>query len=831
MTSFLQDIRYGFRMLASQPGVTAAAVLSLALGVGANTAVFSLIDAMMLKGLPGVRAAEELVILGPGTDRGRWISDEPAVVLFSHPRYRTLRDQSQTLADLAAVGSFNIRVYVRQRDEESPFPASARLVSGEYFPMLGVRPALGRLLGPDDDRSPGGHSVVVLDHGFWRERFGADPSVIGRAITLGDRAFTVVGVADSRFSGERLGDRPQIYAPLMMQAEIERAERALDDPQNSFLLAFGRLASGQTPESAQSELAVLWRSLLLAEANAQGGEPSETWMHALDREAMTVRSGSGGYEGANRLYDPLWLLFAVTLLVLLIACANVANLLLARSTARRREMGVRVAMGAGRGRLIRQVFTESLLLAAFAGAGAALTAVWSRDALLSLAGVSADEIGLTGVLDWRVLGYTLLAALAAGLLFGTAPAWRAGRADVAAQLYGSRGTVGGFGGKLRSALVVAQAALSLLLLFGAGLFMESLQKIAQAETGMQTESLLSVSLDPRGGGIDGEQQAELTRRLLPELEALPGVRLAAMSLLPVLTSGRATSSMEIPGYEPAVGEDMDARIFPVTAGYFETVGSEILRGRALTSQDDREGGASAVVDQVFVDRFLSGVDPLGAAVSTNEMDYRIVGVVRTAKLDSAREEPVPTLYRSGLAERDVMRGLVVRTEGDPAPIAAAVRAAVTRVEPRMPVPSVQTAERRMENQSREDRMLLQLVSGFGLLALLLAAVGLYGVLSYRVAGRTAEIGLRMAVGADRGSVLRLVLREGVMLAGAGVVIGALAAPLLGRYVSSLLYETSPWNAVAVAAAAAVLLSAALVAALVPSLRAARLSPVAALRSE
>jgi len=815
-------------MLAAQPGVTAAAILSLALGVGANTAVFSLVDAMMLKGLPGVRAPEELVILGPGNNRGRSISDEPVVDLFSYPRYRILRDQSRTLGDLAAVASNDARVYLRQRDEQSPISARARLVSGEYFAMLGVQPSLGRLLSPDDARTPGGHPVVVLDHVFWQQRFGADPAVVGRSITLGEYAYTVVGVAESHFSGERLGDRPALYASLMMQAEIERDDRMLDNPQISFLLAFGRLTAGETIEAAQAELGSLWRSLLLAELN---GDPSESWLHALDREAMTVHSGRAGYQQVDRLYDPLWLLFAVTVLVLLIACANVANLLLARSTARAREMGVRVALGADRKRLFRQVFTESLLLAFFAGAGAVLVAVWSRDAFLALADVSAADIGLDAGLDWRVLAYTLSAALATGLLFGAAPAWRAGRADVATQMRGGRGTVGGFGGKLRAALVVAQAALSLLLLFGAGLFIESLQRITRADTGMRTDSLLSVALDPRGGGFTDEQQPELARRILPEIEAVPGVRSASMAFLPVLTWGRRTATIDFPGYEPAPDEDMDARVFAVSSGYFETVGSEILTGRSFEPQDDSEGAVSAVVDQAFVDRFLPDVDPVGASAQIDDTVYRIVGLVRNAKLDSAREHLIPTIYVSALAEHEMLRGLMVRTEGDPALVAAAVRAALARVEPRLPIVSVETAQSRMEDQSGEDRMLLQLVTGFGVLALLLAAVGVYGVMSYRVAGRTGELGLRMAVGADGFAVLRLVLREGLLLAGAGVLIGASAAPLLGRYVSSFLYETSPWNLSAVAAASAVLLSAAILASLVPSLRAARLDPVTVLRQE
>lgn len=824
--SVLQDVRYGARMLASRPGVTAAAVLSLALGVGANSAVFSLLDAVILRPLP-VDSPQELVILGPARSRGMSISDEPVVDLFSYPRYLRLKNGAKSLETVAAIASTDAGAYMRQADNPALTRASARMVSGEYFSLFGVRPAAGRLFGTTDDQTPGAHPVVVLDHRFWQEQFGGDPAVVGSAVTLGDHAFSIVGVAEPSFAGEQLGDRPDLYAPLAMQAEIRRDRLYLQRPEVSFLLAMGRLKQGVSREAAETELASLWRSILMDEA---GGDPTKAWLRGIEREKMILQPGARGFNNADELENPLWLLFGVTLLVLLIACANVANLLLARSAGRGREMGVRVALGAARGRLYRQLLVESLLLAAVAGAAALLVSVWSRDVLIAMAGADAADLRIGDGLDWRVLSYTAVAALATGLLFGTAPAWRAGLVDVRSQLAGGRGTVGG-SSRLRTALVVGQGALSLILLFGAGLFVESLGKLARAETGLAAESLLSVSLDPRGAGFTEEEQPQLARRILPAVEAVPGVRSAAMSLMPLLVPGRRTDTVGIPGYEPAPGEDMDARMMIVTPGFFETVGTEILSGRSLQPQD-REGAAlTAVVDRNFADRFFGGADPVGRAVELSGAEARIVGLARTAKLNGVREPGLPTVYVSVFRSPDMMRGLSVRAVGEPSALADAVRQAVASAEPRLPVLSVETAESRLVQQSTPDRMLLRLISGFGLLALLLSAVGLYGVLSCRVAGRTGEIGLRMAVGADRRDILRLVLREGLGLAAAGVTIGLIAAPFAGRAVALLLYQTEPWSLTPLAVSAAVLMASAAAAALAPSLRAARLNPVAALREE
>ncbi|MEZ5361576.1 MAG: ADOP family duplicated permease [Bryobacterales bacterium] len=829
--SLLQDIRYGARMLASKPGVTAAAVLSLALGVGANSAVFSLIDAMMLKGLPGVESPQELVILGDGRSRGIAVSDEPVVAMFSYPRYRQLRDGAKTLTALAAIGSLDWTAYLRRGGEESPTAARTRLVSGEYFAMLGVQPARGRLLNGEDDRTTGGHPVAVLDYGYWQERFGADPAAVGSAVVLNERPFTIVGVAPESFGGERLGQRPDIYVPLMMQAEVMRDDVFLDRPDWSFLHLMGRLRPGTSLDQAQTELATLWRSMMEQEG---GEQPSEAWTRGMERAAMTLQPGSNGYSGLGRLKDPLWLLLGVTTLVLLIACANVANLLLARGASRTREMGVRVALGADRTRLFTQMLVESLLLAALAGVAAALFALWSREALLSMTSTSARALSLAPGLDWRILSFTALVALATGLLFGVAPAWRAGKTNVSGAMRGGgRGTLGAGGGRLRTALVVGQAALSLLLLFGAGLFVLSLGKLARADVGFARESLLSIAIDPRGAGLEQSKQPEFARRLIAAVEAVPGVSSAVMLQQQIVNYGGYSSSIEIPGYEAAPGEDMDARMFFVTPGYFETVGTPLVAGRTFGPEDAEGSTPAVIVDEVFAERFFAGDDALAKTIQFDG-DVGMVpvaGLASTAKLNNVREEARPTVYVSAYAYPQFLNAVTVRVNGDPAAIAGAVRRAIAKTEPRLPINDVTTVEKRLADQAAGDRMLLRLISGFGVLALLLAAVGLYGMLSYRVAGRTSEIGVRMAVGADRLDVLRLVLKEGLLLAGGGVLLGVLVAPFAAMAVRALLFQPEPWNVLALGSAATLLLVVAALAALAPSLRAARLDPVTALREE
>ncbi|MCB1018370.1 MAG: ABC transporter permease [Acidobacteria bacterium] len=827
--SLLQDIRYGARMLASKPGVTAAAVLSLALGVGANSAVFSLIDALALRGLPGVEAPQELVIVGPGRGRGVSVSTEPLINLFSYPRFSKLRDGAKTLSSVAAIGSSDPAVYIRRGGEESPLEARARLVSGEYFSMLGVRPARGRLIGTEDESAPGAHPVAVLDYGFWQETFGGADSAVGTAITLNDKPFTIVGVAPQGFAGERLGDRPKLYLPLLMQAEAMRNDSFLADPNISFLQVLGRLAPATSQEQAQAQLAPLWQSILLDEVR---GAPSEDWKRGMDRSALTLRPGANGFTGFGDV-EALWLLFGVTALVLLIACANVANLLLARGATRAKEMGVRLALGANRGRLFGQLLTESLLLAALSGGAAVLIADWSRRALVAMTGMSEAQIGIAPGFDWRVLAFTAAAALLTGLLFGAAPAWRAGRTDLMQSMRGGRGALGGPGGKLRTGLVVGQAALSLLLLFIAGLFLRSLSDLANADLGFQRESLLSVRIDPRGGGLEEAKQPEMGRRLLDAVQAIPGVRSAALSSQAIIQHGNRSNSVTVRGYESAPEEDMDARMFFVSPGFFETIGATLLTGRSFGPADEEGSKVVLIADKAFADRFFQGGDPLAQNVQFDgDLGFSpVVGLTAPIKLNSAREEGRPTLYVSGFAHPGYWGAVNIRTVGDPDAVAAAVRHTIEKVEPNLPVNEITSVEQRLATQARPDRMLLQLISGFGLLALALAAVGLYGVLSFRVAGRTSEIGLRMAVGADRGDVLGLVLKEGLLLAGAGVALGAIAAPFAAQAVQALLFQPETWNATPLLVAAGAMLAVAALATLAPSLRAARLDPVTALREE
>ncbi len=553
----LEDIRYALRLLVKSPGFTAAAVLSLALGIGANTAIFSLIDAVMLKTLP-VPAPEQLVILGPGDDRGVSVSTNPITNKFSYPRYRSLRDGNTTLASLAAIGSSDYNVYVKQ-DSGPRRTASVRMVSGNYFSTLQVSAAMGRALNPGDDQDPGAHPVVVLSDRFWRTRFASDPEVLNRELLLNDLPYTIIGVAPRWFEGERRGDDAQMWVSLAMQPQIMRDEPWFERPRHSYMNLLGRLAPGVTLEKAEAELATLWQRIIVAE---EGEGLSQERRERLAEAVLTVRPGAQGYDSLTRFRDPLTLLMAIVALVLLIACANVANLLLGRATARQKEIGVRLALGAGRGRLMRQLLTESLILAGLGAAVGLVFASWGRTLLVSVITSNPGALAVSLETDWHVIGFTAVVAVITGVLFGLLPAARASRTDLVSSLkVNNRGVVKG--GRLgpQRALVVAQAALSLVLLVGAGLFLRSLDSLLQADTGFRKESLFALRIDPRGAGYVPEETSPLYQRILETVGAVPGVSEATVAVDPLVTGSRHMSTIDVDGYELADGEDNDSGIF------------------------------------------------------------------------------------------------------------------------------------------------------------------------------------------------------------------------------------------------------------------------------
>ena len=841
MTNIFGDLRYALRMFRNNPGFTAVAVLSLALGIGANTAIFTLLDVVVLKMLP-VQDPQELVVFGDGLSRGIHGEDDPinrSDRLFSYPLYKDLRDGNDVFQGLAAIGSMDHTVYVRDSTappDSLPEAAETRLVSGNYFELLGIQPVLGRMIHPTDDGTAAAHRVVVLSHGYWQRRFASDPGIVGKSLLINGQAYAVIGVAPKGFRGETLGWNPDLFAPLAMQQEVSRFRPMLADREASFLLLLGRLKQGVSPEQASAAMTLRFQQALRAEA---GGELTAEREQRLSQRRIEITPAHRALSSLRRQFEePLLLLMAVVGLVLLIACANVANLLLARAAARRKEVGVRLALGAGRGRLVRQLLTESLLLAGFGGLCGLLIAPWATQFLVRMVYGTAGTIPLDLDPDARVLGFTLAVSVLTALLFGLTPALRATRLDLAPTLkVNSRGTVGETSRfTISKGLVVTQVALSLLLLVGAGLFVGSLRNLRSLNLGFRPEKLLLVAMDSRGAGYSQEkpeQLKELYRKILDRMRAIPEVESASLSLVPLLSGARRSESVQVEGYTFGKEEPNAVREIHVTPGYFETVGMTLVEGRPFDDRDRDGSSRVAIVNQKLAERFFAGRTAMGGHLSFDggDQNLEIVGVAGNAKYNDMREQEPELVFLPVYQALEHLQSLEIRTRGDAASLSGQIKQALAEVDRNLPVRSVMTMNAQVDRALRQERLLTNLTSFFGLLALLLASIGLFGVMSYAVSRRTSEIGIRMALGAERGSVLWMVLRESLWLVVAGAAAGLAAAFASTRLLANLLYETSPTDPVAFGVAAAVLLAVAALAAYIPARRAARVDPMVALRYE
>jgi predicted permease len=841
MGNIVGDLRYALRLFRNNPGFVAVAVLSLALGIGANTAIFTLLDTVVLKMLP-VEKPEELAVFGPGFSRG--INGESEAVnrsnqLFSYPLYKDLRDDNSVFQQLAAIGSMDYTVYVRDtaaRPDALPEAAQARIVSGNYFEVLGIQPAAGRLIHPSDDVTPGAHAVVVLSHGYWQRRFASDPSIVGKTLLVQGQAYAVIGVAPEGFRGETLGWNPDLFAPLAMQQELSRFRPMLADREMSFLLLLGRLKPGIGPEQASAAMTLRFQQALRAEA---GGELSPEREQRLSQRRIEITPAHRALSSLRRQFEePLLLLMAVVGLVLLIACANVANLLLARATARRKEVGVRLALGAGRGRLVRQLLTESLLLSGIGGLCGLLIAPWATQFLVRMVYDTAETIPLDLDPDLRVLGFTLAVSALTGLLFGLAPALRATRLDLAPTLkVNSRGTIGETARvTLSKGLVVTQVALSLLLLVGAGLFVGTLRNLRSLNLGFRPEKLLLVAVDPRGAGYSQdrpEQLKDLYRKILDRLRTIPEVESASLSFVPLLSGARRAESVEVEGYTFGKDEPNSVREIHVTPGYFETVGMTLVEGRPFDERDRDGSQRVAVVNQKFAERFFAGRSVIGSHLSFDggDRNLEIVGVAGNAKYNDMREQDPELVFLPVYQALEHLNSLETRARGEPDNLSGQIKQALSEVDRNLPVRSVTTMHTQVDRALRQERLMTNLTSFFGLLALLLASVGLFGVMSYAVSRRTSEIGIRMALGAERAAVLWMVLRESLGMVVVGAAAGLAAAFASTRLLANLLYAVSPTDPLAFGVAAGVLLAVAALAAYIPARRAARVDPMVALRYE
>jgi predicted permease len=832
--STLQDLRYGLRMLWKDKGFTAVALFSLALGIGANTAIFSLVDAVLIKTLP-VKNPERLFSLERGdlpTSRSR-----PA---FSRTFFEKAGMRQELLAGVCTFAS-NPRVNVALNGQ--PEIASAQRVSGGFFAVLGVNALLGRTITEEDDKVPGAHPVIVISHHYWRRSFASDPAIVGKSISVNGHPFTIIGVTPPEFFGATVGEAPDFWAPAMMTEQISPGY-SIKNYFNNMAPVLARLK----PEVSEQQASTLLTGLLRQTALDEVGIEIELWsperQQELRQQSIALIPANRGFEilgfptVRTQFSGALRILMAVVGLILLIACANLANLSLARATARQKEIAVRLALGAGRFRLIRQLLTESLLLAGLGGALGLALAWWSIRFILALMASGRTPVSLNVTLDARALMFTAAVSILACILFGLAPAWRATAVDLTPALKdSSHSAEGGSRLGLGKPLVVLQVALSLSLLITAGLFARSLGKLYTLDVGFKKENVLLVSTDPRMIGYQGKQVAAIYQSLLERFQTIPGVRSASvgggLGLLGEDGGGLPIPIPHAQGRPAPPGEPLRPFIGAVTPEYFETVGMTILRGRGFTAQDfDRGSGQKAViVNEAFARYYFGEADPIGQRFGYNEAGdgQEIVGVVKNAKHRSLREPARPIWYGVGFGQGATTFQL--RTAADPTRLIAAVRQAAREIDSNLPLYNIKTLARQVDESLAQERLISALSGFFGLLSLLLAAIGLYGILAYAVSRRTREIGIRIALGAHPGAVLRMVLRQGLILTLLGGGIGLAASLGATRLLESQLFGVTPTDPVTFVVAPILLLTVALLAGLVPARRATDVDPLIAIRQE
>ena len=819
----LSDIRYALRMLAKNPGFACVVVFTLALGIGANAVMFSLTDRVLLQSLP-VAKPEQLVMISS--------ADSKLGSSFSYPMYQNLRDKNDVFSGVIARAGTQMNVSYGDQTER----VSGELVSGNFFDMLGVRPWAGRLFTQEDDRNPGAHPLAVLSYGFWDRRFAKDPNVIGKTILVNEYPLTVIGVTPPSFYGVNLSNNPDVRVPMMMTTVFNpRPADRLKRWRLQWLTLMARRKDNVTAEQAQASLAVLYHQLLEVEAQQLPPDTSAYDREQFLAQKIAVVPGDQGFRRLQtELKTSLWLLFGATCAVLLILCANLANLMMARATVRAQETAVRLALGAGRLRLLRQWLTEGVVLSLIGGLLGVVIALWIKSGLMAF--IPTDfRVNLNGPFEWRLYAFILGVAILLGLAFSLAPALQAARQVFAPGLRLESRSVTAAGRllSLRSGLILVQVALSLPLLFTAALLVRTLQNLRAVDTGFSKENVLLASVNPSLNGYTPERSTNFYNELLTQTRVLPGVTSASLASDSPLSGGWDMNGIVVEGYTPRQGERMAIDLTTVSSDYFKTLSIPLVAGRDFNDADRAGSPPVAIINEKMAKFFFGASSPLGKKIGLEKVpDTTIVGVVKDAQYVNLREDVRRHFYLPTTQEK-VLLGLTlhVKTDTDPRGVAELLRGELKSIDPHLPLYDIKTLSTEIDDSLIQERLVTWLSAAFGLLATLLTALGLYGVLTFSVARRTREIGIRVALGAQRRDVFRLIITRGVLLVGVGVVVGMGVSIAFSRLLESLLFGVKANSVATLTGVSVGLIAVALLACWLPARRATKVDPLVALRYE